>query len=114
MLINKNMPMKFKYTFSSAGPVYLDVPATDLLSYYPYLNINSVVSAKGAGLVQPSLQQLPNNAVPQISLPVYAPIYNQKPLVSSVNTPYPYPTVVPTLPSKVSLTCTFNTQRYHN
>ncbi|XP_011149730.1 uncharacterized protein LOC105189370 isoform X2 [Harpegnathos saltator] len=84
-----------KYTkTSNKGPVYFDVPATQLLSYYPYLNINSAVSTKG--VVQPSLHQLPNNAVPQISLPVYTPVYNQKPLASSVKTPYPYPTIVPT------------------
>lgn len=106
----ENMGVKFKYTFSFAGPVYIDIPATQLLSYYPYLNINSVVAAKGAGLVQPSLHQLPNNALPQIALPVYTPVYNQKPLVSSAKTSYPYPTVVPaTFTSKVNLICVSNT-----
>lgn len=102
MLIIENMGMNFKFTFSFAGPVYFDIPATQLLSYYPYVNINSVVGAKG--LVQPSLHQLPNNGVSQIPFPVYTPVYNQKPLVSSVKTPYPYPTVVPaTFTSKVNL-----------
>ncbi|XP_032664828.1 uncharacterized protein LOC116841240 isoform X3 [Odontomachus brunneus] len=87
------------------GPVYLDIPATQLLSYYPYVNINSVLGTKGAGPIQPSLHQLPNNGVSQIPFPVYTPVYNQKPLVSPVKTPYPYPypTVVPaTFTSKVT------------
>ncbi|XP_050454834.1 uncharacterized protein LOC126853277 isoform X1 [Cataglyphis hispanica] len=81
-----------KYTKANREPVYLDVPVTQLLSYYPQLNINSP-SGKSAGLVQPSLHQLANNAQ-QISIPVYAPVYNQKQLVSSAKTSYS--TVVPT------------------
>lgn len=93
--------MIFKCAFLFAEPVYLDVPVTQLLSYYPQLNINSPASGKSAGLVQPSLHQLANNAQ-QISIPVYAPVYNQKQLVSSAKTSYS--TVVPTtFRSKVSL-----------
>lgn len=79
--------MKFKYIFSFAEPVYFDVPATQLLSYYPHLNINSL--AKSTRLAQqPSLHQLASSATQQISIPVYTPIYNQKQLVPSVKIPY--------------------------
>ncbi|XP_072742976.1 uncharacterized protein [Anoplolepis gracilipes] len=84
-----------KYTKAiNKEPVYLDVPVTQLLSYYPQLNINSLANGKSAGLVQPPLHQLANNAAQQISIPVYAPVYNQKQLVSSAKTSYS--TVVPT------------------
>lgn len=86
--------MIFKCAFLFAEPVYLDVPVTQLLSYYPQLNINSLASGKSAGLVQPPLHQLANNAAPQISIPVYAPVYNQKQLVSPAKTSYS--TIVPT------------------
>ncbi|XP_070148899.1 uncharacterized protein [Polyergus mexicanus] len=83
-----------KYTKAvNKEPVYFDVPVTQLLSYYPQLNINSPESEKSAGL-QPPLHQLVNNAAQQISIPVYAPVYNQKQLVSSAKTSYS--TVVPT------------------
>lgn len=86
--------MIFKCTFLFAEPVYLDVPVTQLFSYYPQLNINSLASGKSAGLVQPPLHQLANNAAQQISIPVYAPVYNQKQLISSAKPSYS--TVVPT------------------
>lgn len=97
--------MIFKCAFLFAEPVYFDVPVTQLLSYYPQFNINSPESEKSAGL-QPPLHQLANNAAQQISIPVYAPVYNQKQLVSSAKTSYS--TVVPTtFRTKVSLDCIF-------
>ncbi|XP_029157351.1 uncharacterized protein LOC114929764 isoform X2 [Nylanderia fulva] len=76
----------------SKEPAYLEVPVTQLLSYYPQVNINSL-GGKSAGLGQPSLHQSANNAAQQFSIPVYAPIYNQKQLVPSAKTAYS--TVVP-------------------
>lgn len=94
--------MIFKGTFLFAEPVYLDVPVTQLLSYYPQLNINSLAGEKSAGLVQSPLHQSTNNVAQQISIPVYTPVYNQKQLVSSAKTSYS--TVVPaTFRTKVNL-----------
>ncbi|XP_011334362.1 uncharacterized protein LOC105277601 [Ooceraea biroi] len=64
-------------------PVYVDIPMTQLLSYYPHLDINSL---KTVGLAQSPAQQ--------ISVPVYTPVYSQKQLIPPVKTPYP--SVVPT------------------
>lgn len=95
--------LKFKYTFSFAGPVYIDIPMTQLLSYYPQLNINPV-GLKNVELAQPPLQ-LASDTTQQIALPVYTPIYNQNQLVSPVKTgPYQYSTIVPVTYAKVNLT----------
>ncbi|XP_011261583.1 uncharacterized protein LOC105254524 isoform X1 [Camponotus floridanus] len=99
-----------KYTKAiNKEPVYLDVPVTQLLSYYPQLNINSLASGKSAGLVQPPLHQLANNAAQQISIPVYAPVYNQKQLVSPAKTSYS--TIVPTtfVPTRIKASKVSNT-----
>ncbi|XP_011639200.1 probable basic-leucine zipper transcription factor I isoform X2 [Pogonomyrmex barbatus] len=78
-----------KYTKTiNKEPLYIDVPVTQLLSYYPQLNINPLVGLKGAELAQPPLQLATNIAQP-ISIPVYTPVYNQKQLVPSVKQPYP-------------------------
>ncbi|XP_012226771.2 putative mediator of RNA polymerase II transcription subunit 12 isoform X1 [Linepithema humile] len=73
-------------------PIYFDVPATQLLSYYPHLNINPLVNLKSTKLAQPSLHQLASSTQ-QISIPVYAPIYNQNQLIPSAK--LPYSTIVP-------------------
>lgn len=96
------MMIRFKYAFSFTGPVYLSVPTTQLFSYYPHLDINSAVSVKDVGLAPTSLQ-LVNNAG-QISLPLYAPAYNQKQLVPSVKTADQYSMIIPvTFTNKVNL-----------
>jgi len=76
---------------------------TQLLPYYPYLDSNPLVDVKGIGLAQSPLQ-LASNAAQQISIPVYAPVYNQKQLISPVN--LPYSTIAPvTFTTKVNLIC---------
>jgi len=78
-----------KYTKAiNKEPLYtFDVPVTQLYSYYPQLSINSLVDLKAAGLAQPPLQ-LASNAAQQLSIPLYAPVYNQKQLISPVKPPY--------------------------
>jgi hypothetical protein len=83
--------MKFEYTFSFAEPVYVDIPMTQLLSYYPHFNINS---PKTVGLMQPPL------ATQQISVSAYNPVYQQKQLVPPAKAP---PIVPATFTTKVSL-----------
>lgn len=86
-----------------SDPAFIDVPVTQLLPYYPHLDVNPLVNLKGAGLAQPPLQ-LASHATQQISIPVYAPVYNQKQLISSVK--QPYSTVEPvTFTTKVNLIC---------
>lgn len=90
--------------FYFAEPLYVDVPVTQYLPYYPYLDNNPLAGLKGAGLAQPPLQ-LANNGAQQISIPIYTPVYNQKQLIPPVKAPYS--TVGPvTFTTKVSLICT--------
>lgn len=74
---------------------------TQLLPYYPHLDINPLVGLKGAGLPQPPLQ-LASNAAQQISIPVYTPVYNQKQLVPPIKSSYSTAGPV-TFTTKVSL-----------
>lgn len=79
---------------------------TQLLSYYPQLDINSVVGLKGVELAQqPPLHQLAGDATQQISIPLYTPVYHQKQLVSPIKTgSHQYSTIVPaTYTTKVNL-----------
>ncbi|XP_071634040.1 uncharacterized protein [Temnothorax longispinosus] len=79
-----------KYTKAvNKEPLYIDVPVTQLLPYYPYypLDSNPLVGLKGAGLAQPPLQ-LASNAAQQISIPIYASVYNQKQLIPPLQPSY--------------------------
>ncbi|XP_018396185.1 PREDICTED: uncharacterized protein LOC108774545 isoform X2 [Cyphomyrmex costatus] len=77
-----------KYTKAiNKEPAYIDAPVSPLLPYYPHLDVNPLLNLKGAGLTQPPLQ-FASHAAQQISIPVYAPVYNQKQLISSVKQPY--------------------------
>lgn len=67
---------------------------THLLPYYPHLDINPLVGLKGVGLPQ---SPLASNAAQQISIPVYASVYNQKQIIPPIKPPYS------TFTTKVSL-----------
>ncbi|XP_011874262.1 PREDICTED: RNA polymerase II degradation factor 1-like [Vollenhovia emeryi] len=91
-----------KYTKTvNKEPLYIDVPVTQLLPYYPYLDNNPLVGLKGVGLAQPPLQ-LAANAAQQIPLPLYAPIYNQNQLIPPVKSPYVGPVAFTTKTPKGS------------
>ncbi|KAL0114777.1 hypothetical protein PUN28_011824 [Cardiocondyla obscurior] len=77
-----------KYTKAiNKEPLYIDIPVTQLFPYYPQLSYNSLADLKAAGLAQPPLQ-LASNAAQQISIPLYAPVYNQKQLIPPVKPSY--------------------------
>ncbi|XP_028051066.2 uncharacterized protein LOC105838808 isoform X2 [Monomorium pharaonis] len=77
-----------KYTKAiNKESAYIDVPVTQLLPYYPHLDINPLVTLKDAGLPQPPLQ-LASNAAQKIAIPTYTPLYNQKQLIPSVKSSY--------------------------
>ncbi|XP_015173884.1 PREDICTED: adenylate cyclase, terminal-differentiation specific-like isoform X2 [Polistes dominula] len=67
---------------SNKDNFYIDIPMSQLLSYYPHIDLNGL----NGGKIQASLQEL--SQAQQISIPFYTPYLSQKQLITPVKTAY--------------------------
>ncbi|XP_014606484.1 PREDICTED: putative mediator of RNA polymerase II transcription subunit 12 [Polistes canadensis] len=67
---------------SNKDNFYIDIPMSQLLSYYPHIDLNGL----NGGKIQASLQEL--SQAQQISIPFYTSLLNQKQLITPVKTTY--------------------------
>ncbi|KAG7197250.1 hypothetical protein KM043_018373 [Ampulex compressa] len=97
---------------SNKESFYIDIPMSQLLSYYSNLD---GAAARAAGFSSQSLlHQLAAEASHQVSLPLYAQVLNQKPIVPLKSTPVEYAskyaTAVPaTFTTKISKGSVYST-----